>query len=315
MSGPGLEPHRPDPAWQLAADDGFWDDAVSRDNQVWRYARRLAAAAAQEHERAAGGARKPAQAPGEEAAARAQQPAASASARLRDGARGFGQALLLVAAAGAGVANGMAVGRGALPLDLQSWRPLVVQAAPTEESDALAAPAPVAGATLVSSARTVTLPALPSRTAVVPVPEPAERMVLAAAAGGVPAGAILRPEPAERLVLAVATGGMPAGAIVRPEPPAPPPAAVALEPPAAPWRVQLALLRNPRHAEPVWRSFVTRLGAHTRGLERHVLPTRTARGLRHLVQAGPFADAGAAEALCRRLLAAGGDCLVVPPPS
>jgi hypothetical protein len=122
---------------------------------------------------------------------------------------------------------------------------------------------------------------------------------------------IVRPEPAERLVLAAATGGIPAGVIVRPEPPAP----VALEAPAGPWRVQLALLRNPRHAETVWRSFVNRLGAATRGLERDVLPTRTARGLRHLVQAGPFADAGAAEALCRRLLAAGGDCLVVPPPS
>jgi len=127
-----------------------------------------------------------------------------------------------------------------------------------------------------------------------------------------PAGAIERPEPADSLVLAAATGAMPPGLIKRPESPAPPPATVV---PAGPWRVQLALLRNSRHAETVWRSFVDRLGARTRGLERHVLPTRTARGLRHLVQAGPFADAGAAQALCRRLLAAGGDCLVVPPPS
>ena len=79
--------------------------------------------------------------------------------------------------------------------------------------------------------------------------------------------------------------------------------------------MQLAPLRNPRNAETVWRSFVKRLGARTRGLERHVLPTETARGLRYLVQAGPFADAGAAEALCERLLRQGGDCLVVPPPS
>jgi uncharacterized protein len=116
-------------------------------------------------------------------------------------------------------------------------------------------------------------------------------------------------------VLAAATAGIPSAVIVRAAPPAPLPTAVGVDPPAAPWRVQLALLRNPRHADAVWRSFVQRLGARTRGLERHVLPTRTAHGLRHLVQAGPFADAGAAEALCQRLLAAGGDCLVVPPPS
>jgi hypothetical protein len=302
MNGPGLEPHRPDPVLPYAADDGFWDEAASRDGEVWRYARQLAAAAAQEHERTAGGAGlEPGQAPGEEAVR--AQPAAAAAARLRDIARGVGQALLMVAAAGAGVANGMAVGGGALPLDLQSWRPLA-QAAP-------APPALVAGATLVSTARTVTIPALPPRAAVAQAFEPAERLVLGAATGGVPAGAILRNGPTESLVLAAATGEIPAGVITRPEPTGP----VAVEPPGAPWRVQLALLRNPRHADTVWRSFVTRLGAHIHGLERHVLPTRTARGLRHLVQAGPFADAGAAEALCQRLLAAGGDCLVVPPPS
>ena len=314
MNGPGLEPHRPDPVLPHAADGGFWDDAASRDTEVWRYARRLAAAAAQEHDRATRGARlEPAQAPGKEDGARAQS--APVAARLRDAARGVGQALLLVAAAGAGVANGMAVGGGALSLDLQSWRPLVAQAAPTAVAEAPAVPVLVAGATLVSTARTVTLPALPSRAALVPAAEPAGSRALAAATGGIQPGAIVRPERADSLVLAAATAGIPSAAIVRPAPPAPPPAPVAVEPPAAPWRVQLALLRNPRHAETVWRSFAKRLGAQARGLERHVLPTRTARGLRHLVQAGPFADAGAAEALCRRLLAAGGDCLVVPPPS
>jgi len=304
MSGPGLEPDRPAPVLQPAAAGGFWDDdAAGRDSEVWRYARRLAAAAAQEHDRATR--RAPAQAAGEEDAARAQPPPATTSAHLRDAAGVVGRALLLVAAAVAGVANGMAVGgSSALPLDLLSWRPPVAQAAPTQgagahAADAQAAAALIAGATLTSSARADIVPALPPRVAIAPARAP-----------GWSAG-----PPVERLVLAAATGGIPAGTIVRPEPPAPLPAPVAIERPATPWRVQLALLRNPRNAEPVWRSFVTRLGALTRGLERHVLPTRTARGLRHLVQAGPFADAGAAEAVCQRLLAAGGDCLVVPPAS
>jgi hypothetical protein len=94
---------------------------------------------------------------------------------------------------------------------------------------------------------------------------------------------------------------------------APGPARIARENPAAPYRVQLAMLRNQRYAEPVWVDFTTRLGPLTRGLERHVLPVRTKRGLRHLVQAGPFADADAAWSICRRLRAAGGDCFVVPP--
>jgi hypothetical protein len=79
--------------------------------------------------------------------------------------------------------------------------------------------------------------------------------------------------------------------------------------------VQLALLRNPRNAAPVWRSFVKALGPLAPRLERFVETTRTKHGLRHLVQAGPFDDAGAAEAVCQRVIAARGDCFVVPPPA
>jgi hypothetical protein len=79
--------------------------------------------------------------------------------------------------------------------------------------------------------------------------------------------------------------------------------------------VQRALLRNPRNAAPVWRSFVTALGPLAPRLERFVETTRTKHGLRHLVQAGPFDDAGAAEAVCQRVIAARGECFVVPPPA
>ena len=289
MDGPGLEPDRPTPGPQPAADDGFWDgEAASRDSEVWRYARRLAAAAAQEHDQAARGARfEPAQAV-ESARPQPRSQAAVTSTGLREVARGVGRALLLVAAALAGVAGGMAAGgSGALQLDPRSWHPLVAQASPT-------VPALAAGATLVAAARAGAVALQP------------RARIASTRDGERSAGRV------EGLVLAATRGEVPVGVIVRR---APPPEPVVVEPPAAPWRVQLALLRNPRHVGPVWRSFVTRLGSLTRGLERHVVPTRTARGRRHLVQAGPFPDAAAAEALCQRLLAAGGDCLVVPPPS
>jgi hypothetical protein len=96
----------------------------------------------------------------------------------------------------------------------------------------------------------------------------------------------------------------------------PPPEPAPLPPAAtAPYRVQLALLRNPRNAASVWRSFVKALGPLAPRLERFVETTRTKHGLRHLVQAGPFDDAGAAEAVCQRVIAARGDCFVVPPPA
>jgi len=92
-------------------------------------------------------------------------------------------------------------------------------------------------------------------------------------------------------------------------------APVAAPAPSAEYRVQLALLRNQRNAKYVWHDFVARFGPAAKKLHRYVFATQTARGTRHLVQVGPFADEGQAEAMCSKLKQRGGDCLVVREPS
>ena len=89
MSGRCLEPYCPIPVPHHAANDGIVDyDNAILDNEVWRYARRLA-----------------------DAAARPPQRPPRIARRVR-------RACLLVGAALAGLAAGMQVGgSGALPLD------------------------------------------------------------------------------------------------------------------------------------------------------------------------------------------------------
>lgn len=100
-----------------------------------------------------------------------------------------------------------------------------------------------------------------------------------------------------------------------------PPAPSAAEPPPAAgadeatYRLQLASFRTPDAARAGWR----RVLARHRGLLEG-LPHRIARvdlgaggGTYHRLQAGAFASRGGADALCRRLKAAGQDCLVVGP--
>ena len=91
----------------------------------------------------------------------------------------------------------------------------------------------------------------------------------------------------------------------------PPPAAT----PASPYRVQLALLRDEQNVKYVWHDFVDRFGASAKDLHRYVFPTQTAKGVRHLVQVGPFGDQDHAEAMCNKLKERGGDCMVVHQPS
>jgi SPOR domain len=292
MIDSGLESFRPASDAPPPAADGFWDTAVRGDNEAWRYARRLAAAAAAEQRD-----RAPRCADCKAARAVKEEIATPPPAPPRRLAHAVGRALLLVAAAAVGVTCGMlADGSGGLPLDLRSWGRLLAQVSPAAAATppallAWAAPA----AAEASLAPTVTL-AVPRSGASVPP---------------VRASDWFATELVDGVTLAATMRELPAAAARRD--PTRAPAPTASERPAAPHRVQLAMLRNQRYVEPVWVDFTTRLGPLTHGLERHVLPITTKRGLRHLVQAGPFADAGAARAMCRRYRAAGGDCFVVPP--
>ena len=112
-------------------------------------------------------------------------------------------------------------------------------------------------------------------------------------------------------------------AVDREAAPVPPPAVAAARPaatpPAAPatvqYRVQLALLRDEQNAKYVWHDFVDRVGSPAKDLHQYLFPTRTAHGVRHLLQVGPFGDQDHAEAMCNKLKERGGDCLVVRQPS
>ena len=195
-------------------------------------------------------------------------------------------------------------------------------------------PRPVAAASVASTA-----------TAPVAVPPRAARHARAAGddaaatpriAGLAPAPAAASSGPASQSVISSPT----AAALVEPAPGLPQPAAASADraepaptPPAAAaearvamppatvrspqgqYRVQLALLRDARNVDGVWQDFVARFGPAASKLRRYVVPTRTAHGLRQLVQVGAFEDQDQAEAVCDRLKQHGGDCFVVRQPS
>lgn len=300
MSGRNLASYCPVPAPQHGADDGFLDyDRYRPDTEVWRYARHLVAGAQQQR--------------------RQRQ-------RFAELTRAVRRTMVLVGVALGGMAAGMYVGASdALPLDPGTWQQAIARVSLWDRIRPAAAPTLIAGARLASTARAVPEdsapppPTLPVEITLNPTARsaPPDRLraepalhagiTLAMSAQVAPAAAALPARATAAGVPALArNAGRSALANVAPAPPGGP---------AGSYRVQLALLRNPRHAEPVWRSFMREVGPRAAGLERFLETTRTEHGLRHLVQTGPFADAAAAEAVCRRVIAAGGDCLVVPPPS
>ena len=74
-----------------------------------------------------------------------------------------------------------------------------------------------------------------------------------------------------------------------------------------PWRIQLGAFSNEDNAQKLWKSLVGRIG-DLAGLQPYLM----AAGKVTRLQAGPFASKSAAETMCRKVKAAGQDCLAVP---
>jgi SPOR domain len=195
------------------------------------------------------------------------------------------------------------------------------QAMPSTQAD------PVSSET---ASRTVQIAArqlepLAPETATTPAPAALQLAALVEPAPGLPEPA--RTAPIERPTPAAAPAAKVPADQAKSEPaPVPPPAAsdarvttplapATTQAPSEEYRVQLAMLRDKQNVKYVWHDFVAQFGPSAKDLKRYVFPTQTARGTRHLVQVGPFADADHAEAMCSKLKQRGGDCLVVHQPS
>ena len=104
-------------------------------------------------------------------------------------------------------------------------------------------------------------------------------------------------------------------------PPAPEPAAVAAAAPPEPAnpvlagvRVQIGAYAEREDALAGWTVAQRRYGEILTGLQPGIDEIAVAgQGRRYRLQAGPLPNAGAAEAICARLRAAGGDCAVIAP--
>ncbi|WP_374651425.1 SPOR domain-containing protein [Dongia sp.] len=94
------------------------------------------------------------------------------------------------------------------------------------------------------------------------------------------------------------------------------PQAAALPPSGVPAgiRLQIASVPNESDVEGEWQRLKKRLGAPLDGQELHVERADLgAKGVFYRLQIGPFADRAAANATCRDIMAAGGECLLVGP--
>lgn len=229
-------------------------------------------------------------------------------------ALGWPRRLSLVGAAAAGVLAGVLVSTdfAALPVDPAVLRAAMEVPGAAAATSSLAATMPAKTQT-VSAVLATAGPADAATSEPAPADPPAEQPGAAAdiVTEIIPASYVVADDVvADDVVVddVVVDAGAPDAATVEAEPE---PVVTAAAMPAKTYRVQLATLRDRRNVAAVWQAFVERIGRPIGALERYVVETETARGHRHLVQVGPFADAAEAEATCRELQRRGGDCLVI----
>ena len=96
-----------------------------------------------------------------------------------------------------------------------------------------------------------------------------------------------------------------------------PPESAVVKPPAlaggAPWKVQLASLREQTKAEAGWQRLQHANQDLLHGLLLHVQQAKLSKGTFYRVQAGPLADRASAASLCNSLKSRNQDCLIVVP--
>jgi hypothetical protein len=252
--------------------------------------------------------------------------------------RFWASALWLVGAAATGLLAGLiSTHLVALALDSEGPRPVAAASVASTATAPVAVPpraarhARAAGDDAAATPRIAGLAPAPAAASSGPASQSVISSPTAAAGPAEPGNARLAPPSAKVLQLAALVEpapGLPqpaAASADRAEPAPTPPAAaaearVAMPPatvrsPQGQYRVQLALLRDARNVDGVWQDFVARFGPAASKLRRYVVPTRTAHGLRQLVQVGAFEDQDHADAVCDRLKQRGGDCFVVRQPS
>lgn len=97
----------------------------------------------------------------------------------------------------------------------------------------------------------------------------------------------------------------------------PPAESAVVKPPAsaggAPWKVQLASLREQTKAEAEWQRLQHANRDLLHGLLLHVQQATLSKGTFYRVQAGPLADRASAASLCHSLKSRNQDCLIVVP--
>jgi hypothetical protein len=199
----------------------------------------------------------------------------------------------------------------AAPMTVAAMAALPTAAPAMPQADPTPAPAAALATVPAGNAHPASAPPAPSAVQQAALVEPAPG--LAKAADASPVDRTTAPATPRAKVAADRASAEPAP--TAPQGGATPLPAASADAPAARYRVQLALLRDEENVKYVWHDFVAQFGPAAKDFQRYVVARKTASGIRHLVQVGPFPDQDHAEAMCNRLKQRGGDCLVVEQPS